>query len=546
MQREISPSEALCHALNQINQTARWDARILRDISANRSRLHKAHTDWLEYAANQPGISPAEAMRLIETPFEGRPLAPDQLRNVLARFQQIETFIAAARAAALADGASVLDTDEHKTATVDIIHRLRVADRLVSGLQHTLQMPRALCAEEADQLEAFGDWCGTTLDRLSSAVEVQAFEQMRKGSAPDLLSLRTQRSERKKMLGRLRTTIHRAHVSHRALFEEAGRYWDSQCHDALERSMAPDETNPREVAVIKATVDLESNPPDYTALTEQDRLVWAARVAVLAWVLMDPDAGKSPIQLTVLQQEEWTGEQGYDPTQRPQEVNEYVPLHVIADALEALDVLLDRAETSQIDTSDQESPPPPEGASGANEISMIRAGNAWTLEFRGQSIPVAHRVGLQYIEMLIARPGNPIAATELRRVASGITLPVSAGSEVSDDEAVRRYEAEFAELQTELAAARRDNNTVEIDSIRAQMEQIAHQLTQARGLGGRKRRMGSDKERARTAVRNNIVAAVKAIEKDHPDLANHLSQCIVFGTTLVYDPARHNGDPGSR
>jgi hypothetical protein len=66
------------------------------------------------------------------------------------------------------------------------------------------------------------------------------------------------------------------------------------------------------------------------------------------------------------------------------------------------------------------------------------------------------------------------------------------------------------------------------------------EIAAATGLGGRRRQFTSAQERARTAVRKAIVAALNRIEQHDSALARQLRDSVRTGSTCRYvpDPAR--------
>jgi hypothetical protein len=66
------------------------------------------------------------------------------------------------------------------------------------------------------------------------------------------------------------------------------------------------------------------------------------------------------------------------------------------------------------------------------------------------------------------------------------------------------------------------------------------ELSSAVGLGGRLRSVGSDTERARTAVARSIRYSLAQLGRFHPMLAGHLERSIETGTYCRYvdDPVR--------
>jgi hypothetical protein len=60
------------------------------------------------------------------------------------------------------------------------------------------------------------------------------------------------------------------------------------------------------------------------------------------------------------------------------------------------------------------------------------------------------------------------------------------------------------------------------------------ELAAALGLGGRSRRTPSSAERARKAVTNRIRDALARIEREDPELGEHLRRSVRMGTECAY------------
>jgi hypothetical protein len=75
-----------------------------------------------------------------------------------------------------------------------------------------------------------------------------------------------------------------------------------------------------------------------------------------------------------------------------------------------------------------------------------------------------------------------------------------------------------------------------LERARLEREFLIAELTRAAGLGGRRRRMGDDVERARTAVTARIRDTIRRIERADPVLADHFRRFVRTGTFCSYDP----------
>ena len=65
---------------------------------------------------------------------------------------------------------------------------------------------------------------------------------------------------------------------------------------------------------------------------------------------------------------------------------------------------------------------------------------------------------------------------------------------------------------------------------------LVEHLTAAYGLGGRARRGGDPRERARTAVTARVREAIKRVVEADAELGEHLRRSVQTGTFCTYDP----------
>jgi hypothetical protein len=161
-----------------------------------------------------------------------------------------------------------------------------------------------------------------------------------------------------------------------------------------------------------------------------------------------------------------------------------------------------------------------------------RDGAVWQVTYRGKTIRMPDAKGLRDIASLLARPGEPVSATQLAgRVAPGGADPVL------DDQARAAYKARLAELDADIDDAAAGNDYERAARAAAERDALIDELTRALGLGGRSRRLGDDAERARKAVTARIYHAIDRLQPFHPDLAAHLRAAIRTGAACAYQPA---------
>ena len=146
--------------------------------------------------------------------------------------------------------------------------------------------------------------------------------------------------------------------------------------------------------------------------------------------------------------------------------------------------------------------------------------------------------GVRLLAALVAEPGREFHVLDLSggsRVTAG---PVDRGDagELLDEEARRQYRARVLELEEELEEAESWNDTARAERARQELEFIQQELSQALGLGGRERKVGSAAERARVNVQRRIRDAIRRIESHHPGLGKHLDRSIRTGTYCAYEP----------
>jgi non-specific serine/threonine protein kinase len=87
-----------------------------------------------------------------------------------------------------------------------------------------------------------------------------------------------------------------------------------------------------------------------------------------------------------------------------------------------------------------------------------------------------------------------------------------------------------------LEEAERFNDPTRAERARDEMDALIVQLASAVGLGGRDRRIGSEAERARSAVTKRIKCSIKRIGEAIPSLGSHLSTRVKTGYFCSYNP----------
>jgi hypothetical protein len=168
----------------------------------------------------------------------------------------------------------------------------------------------------------------------------------------------------------------------------------------------------------------------------------------------------------------------------------------------------------------------------ASSATFRRDGPLWTMEFGGVSVRLTHQKGFLDLAQLLARPGTELHCLEL---ADRPAEPAS-GAPMLDDRARRELKARVLDLQREIDDAGAACDLGRAEAAREELDRIVEHLTDAVGLGGRSRHLGSAAERARSAVTWRIRSAIRKVAATHPRLGRHFENAVRTGTFCVYEP----------
>ncbi len=164
-------------------------------------------------------------------------------------------------------------------------------------------------------------------------------------------------------------------------------------------------------------------------------------------------------------------------------------------------------------------------------------GDLWTISYESRTFRLRDVKGLRYIASLLASPGRELHVLELAGAAAGAGRDRSWGSDhdpMLDERAKKEYAGRLAELEEELEEARRWGD-VERASLRSEeIDFVKAELARAVGLRGRDRTFASPAERARVNVTKAIRTAIRLVEKQCPELAEHLDASIQTGRFCSY------------
>jgi hypothetical protein len=209
---------------------------------------------------------------------------------------------------------------------------------------------------------------------------------------------------------------------------------------------------------------------------------------------------------------------------------------------------------------DEGLPPPDESLphpdeSGAGEdpeplgatATCTRSGRSWRVTLGLREVLVEHRIGMLYLAVLVANPGQEIDVVDLAAGPSALVESPRAAGETTtsrrasdqpllDPVAIREYRDRQIRLRQEIADLEAGDEFGRADQARAELDWITTELAAAAGLGGRTRAFPTDRERARIAVGKAIRRALDHVTKADPVIGEHFARTIRTGTRCAYWP----------
>ena len=175
-------------------------------------------------------------------------------------------------------------------------------------------------------------------------------------------------------------------------------------------------------------------------------------------------------------------------------------------------------------------------ADATNRATLRPESGTWHIQYNGTEVHLPDLKGLWHLRELLTRPHQPVSALSLIGASSAEPLPTADTGPVLDREALRQYRRRLAELDDEIDAAALRGDRKRQDERSAEREALIAELKRATGIGGRPRRSGSPAEKARVNVTRTIRHAIGELASGAPDLATHLEESIVTGTSCCYEP----------
>lgn len=165
-----------------------------------------------------------------------------------------------------------------------------------------------------------------------------------------------------------------------------------------------------------------------------------------------------------------------------------------------------------------------------NEFRLVDG--RWQLHFHHAHAQLPDSKGLHDIAILIDANGADVHV----RTLVGDDLPQLGADPILDDTAKTRFKYRLDTLAGDIQDAEDAGNTGKAEHLRAERDTVIHTLATAAGLGGRRRRLGDQSERARKTVSARVRDAVSKIDHVHPALADHLRGALRMGTVCSYAP----------
>jgi hypothetical protein len=209
-------------------------------------------------------------------------------------------------------------------------------------------------------------------------------------------------------------------------------------------------------------------------------------------------------------------------------------LAAAADEAAALEMVLPAHQPVSGDTGPV---PGPDGPA-----SCRRHGRRWQLQLGGLVTTIEDSVGMKYLTILLANPGQEISALELTqgadRLAALTATDAASHQPVLDAVALRDYRRRIRALQADLAAADADGDAPGADRISTELDWVAGELGAGTGLAGRPRPFGDNAERARIAVGKAIRRALGRVTAADPVIGAHLTARLQTGRRCTYHADR--------
>jgi hypothetical protein len=182
-------------------------------------------------------------------------------------------------------------------------------------------------------------------------------------------------------------------------------------------------------------------------------------------------------------------------------------------------------------------PPPETSPVPTSSRLFTRHGPSRAIQMGATRILVRDRKGHRYLQSLVSRPYQSIAAVALKAAEDGCDPAVFAGSKGTtlSRESVEELRERYRDLVSELEEARTQGSALRQETIARELERIASECQRATRPGQRLRE-NSDAEKVRVSVTNAVRRGIWAIKQASPEIAEYFKRTIVTGHWLMYRP----------
>jgi hypothetical protein len=163
-------------------------------------------------------------------------------------------------------------------------------------------------------------------------------------------------------------------------------------------------------------------------------------------------------------------------------------------------------------------------------------GQVWTLGYGGRTINLQDAKGLRDLRLLLSQPGSAVPVERLIDPENGSVSRVR--SDPTLDEQTRiAYRMRLEELEGAIQMALNEHHDDWASALDRERDALVRELKAATGLGGRRRRLGDEAERARKTVSARIRDTLRHLDTTHPELAVHLRRSLSMGASCCYQPS---------
>jgi hypothetical protein len=170
-----------------------------------------------------------------------------------------------------------------------------------------------------------------------------------------------------------------------------------------------------------------------------------------------------------------------------------------------------------------------------------RVGRRWRIEWGRRNVLVEHSVGMLHLAVLLANPGQQIAAIDLVAGVAAVTAAADRGSmsaqPVLDRVAMQQYQSRLSRLLGEIDDLESVGDAEGAARAVAERDWLLNELAGATGIGGRPRRFTDDTERARIAAGKALRRAITRIEEADTFIGEHLRGAVHTGVRCSYQPS---------